>query len=90
MKLIDIANAKTCALTKKKVEDNIKSRVQDICRAVLPVTESEAVVTAVDVVHRISRPKDGGSNNTMRPVIIKFLSRAAREALWRGPRRVAA
>ncbi|KAI9531324.1 hypothetical protein NQZ68_000822 [Dissostichus eleginoides] len=41
---------------------------------------------AIDVVHRIGRPKDGGSNNTMRPVIIRFLSRMTR-VLWRGSKK---
>ena len=67
--------------------DDIQTRVRDICRAVLPVTEAETVVSAIDVVHKIGRPKDGGSNQPVRPIIIVFMSRTARDTLWKGSKR---
>lgn len=63
---------------------HIGSQVQDICRAVLPVGEAEMVITAVDIAHRIGRPKEGGPDQPPRPVIIRFISRKARDVLWKG------
>jgi len=49
----------------------------------LPAVEA-VVVEAVDVAHRIGRPSEGGQNQPPRPVIIKFISRTARDILWKG------
>lgn len=68
----------------EKDDANIKAQVQDICRAVLPVADAGMVAAAVDVAHRIGRLKDGGKDQPPRPVIIRFMSRTARDALWRG------
>lgn len=65
----------------EKEEDDIKARVQEICRAVVPVAEARSVVPAVDVVHRLGRRKTGETRP--RPVIIRFQSRTARDAVWK-------
>lgn len=68
----------------EKGDTQVRSQVRDICRAVLPAEEAEMVVAAVDVAHRIGRPKEGGQDQPPRPVIIKFISRTARDVLWKG------
>lgn len=68
-------------------DDNLKTRVQEICRAVLSDSEVGAVLEAIDVVHRIGRRKDGNSNQQPRPVIIRFMSRTARDLIWRASKK---
>lgn len=68
----------------EKGDTHVKLQVRDICRAVLPTEEADMVVAAVDVAHRIGRPKEGGQDQPPRPVIIKFISRTARDVLWKG------
>lgn len=67
-------------------DDNIKKEIQEVVRAVLPDSEAGLVVAAIDVVHRIGNLHQRGerANLPPRPLIIRFLSRTARDAVWRG------
>lgn len=71
----------------EREDDNLKSRVQEVCRPVLSASEVGAVMEAIDIVHRIGRRKDGNSNQQPRPVIIRFMSRTARDLIWRASKK---
>ena len=57
--------------------------VKEICTEILPEAERTFVTGAIDVVHRIGKPPEVKNNVTPRPVIIRFLSRTARDLVWR-------
>lgn len=65
-------------------EENVKVKVKEICRAAFPGSDGEEIVAAVDVAHRISRMDNGKKNQFPRPVIVRFTSRSARDAFWKG------
>ncbi len=67
----------------EKSDENIKATVKDICREVFPEAHNTSVIDGVDVVHRIGRLKDARESSTPRPVIIRFLSRSARDLVWK-------
>ncbi len=67
----------------EKSDENIKATVKDICRYVFPEAHHTSVIDGVDVVHRIGRLKDARESSTPRPVIIRFLSRSARDLVWK-------
>ncbi|MEQ2208033.1 hypothetical protein XENOCAPTIV_023462 [Xenoophorus captivus] len=78
-------NLRLCSVPEKG-EDDIKTRVEEICRKALAETEATAVICAIDVIHRIGKRQDGRPN-TPRPVIITFTSRSTRYALWKGTKK---
>lgn len=65
-------------------DENIKSKVKGFCSAAVPGSDGEAIVAAVDVVHRIGRIDGSGKKQFPRPVIVRFASRSARDAFWKG------
>ncbi|CAM4674148.1 unnamed protein product [Leuciscus chuanchicus] len=67
----------------ERPEEDVKAVVKEICKEILPETECTFVTGAIDVVHRIDKPPEVKSNITLRPVIIRFLSRTARDLVWR-------
>ncbi|ROL42095.1 hypothetical protein DPX16_19542 [Anabarilius grahami] len=62
-------------------EENVKVKVKEICCAAIPGSDGEEIVAAVDMAHRIGRMDSG---QFPRPVIVRFTSRAARDAFWKG------
>ncbi len=63
--------------------ENIKARVEEICKAVDPDADSNTVTGALDVVHRLGRLKSGeGNNNKPRPLILRFISRTTGDLEW--------
>lgn len=69
---------------KEEREENVKAKVETICRPVIPGSDGEEVRVAVDVAHRIGRIDSGGKNKFPRPVIVRFMSRSARDTFWKG------
>lgn len=68
---------------REKSDENIKETVKDTCREVFPEAQHRSVIEAIDVVHRIGRLQDSKNSNAPRPVIIRFLSRSARDMVWK-------
>lgn len=52
----------------------------------LAETKAAAVLSAIDMVHRVGKHQDG-SSNTYRPVIIRFTSRTPQDAFWTGTKK---
>ena len=67
----------------ERSEEDVKAVVKEICREILPEDQSTHVTGAIDIVHRIGKPSEMKNNITSRPVIIRFLSRTARDLVWR-------
>lgn len=65
-------------------EENVKEKVKEICCAVVTGSEKATIGAAVDVAHRIGRMESGGKRKFPRPVIVRFTSRSARDAFWKG------
>lgn len=65
-------------------EENVKVKVKEICREAIPGSDGKEIAVAVDVAHRIGRIDSGGKNRFPRPVIVRFTSRSARDAFWKG------
>lgn len=58
--------------------ENVKQRVIDICRAVVPES-GDNFAHHIDVVHRVGRK----SAEKVRPIILRFTARSAKELLWK-------
>ncbi|XP_016369751.1 ectonucleoside triphosphate diphosphohydrolase 2-like [Sinocyclocheilus rhinocerous] len=58
--------------------ENVKQRVIDICRAVVPEA-ADNFPHHIEVVHRVGRK----SAEKVRPVILRFTARSAKELLWK-------
>ncbi|MGL4645788.1 MAG: hypothetical protein ACRCVL_01525 [Cetobacterium sp.] len=67
----------------ERSEEDVKAVVKELCREILPVAECTLVTGAIDMVHRIGKPPEMKNNVTSQPVIIRFLSRTARDLVWR-------
>lgn len=65
--------------------ENVKMRVMEVCKAVASDTDKRAVIDALDVAHRLGRLKtsDDGRKVKSRPVILRFISRTARDLIWK-------
>lgn len=69
----------------ERAEDNVKTRVKEICQAVVAEEDRNFVSNNVDIAHRVGRPvADGGKDKKTRSVIIRFTSRTARDLTWKG------
>ncbi len=67
------------------VEDNVKTRVMDICKEVVAEEDRNFVTSNVDIAHRVGRSiADSGKGKKPRPVIIRFTSRTVRDLTWKG------
>ncbi len=65
-------------------EDNVKTRVMDICKEVVVEEDRNFVTSNVDIAHRVGRSiADSGKGKKPRPVIIRFTSRTARDLTWK-------
>lgn len=67
----------------EKSDENIKARVKNICRALVPEEERNVVAGSLDVVHLLGRLRDVENNQPPRPVIMRFISRTARDMTWK-------
>jgi len=64
--------------------ENVKERVKEICRAVVPEEQRNVVTTAVDIAHRVGRLRAGEDKRVnSRPIIIRFTTRTARDLIWK-------
>ncbi|XP_016110462.1 uncharacterized protein [Sinocyclocheilus grahami] len=68
----------------ERTEDDVKSRVTEICKAVVVEEERNFVANNVDIAHRVGRPIDRAKGKKPRPVMIRFASRTARDLTWKG------
>lgn len=69
----------------ERTGDNLKSRVIEICKALVVEEERNFVANNVDTAHRLGRSSaDSGNGKKPRPVIIRFASRTARDLTWKG------
>lgn len=66
----------------EKADDNIKSCAEEICCRALAGTEATAIISGIDVIHRVGKCQDE-SSNIHRAVIIRFTSRIAQDTLWK-------
>ena len=71
----------------EKSDENIKARVKNICRAIVPEEERNVVAGSLDVVHHLGRLTDGENNQPPRPVIMRFISRTARDMTWKSAKK---
>lgn len=71
----------------EKISEDVKSRVQEIFKEMLSTKDSAVVVSAIDIAHRVGKPKGSGANHPPRPIIIRFLSRSARDLLWKSSKK---
>lgn len=62
--------------------ENVKTRVKEICAAVLPAAKDAPLHILVDVCHRVGIRQE----NKTRPVIIRFASRDFKDQIWKGSR----
>lgn len=63
----------------------VKSRVEEICKAMVPENKWMEVAAQIDVAHRLGRLKAGEERNVRprpRPIIMRFVSRSARDFIW--------
>lgn len=67
----------------ERFDEDIKSTIKEICREILPEADCISVMGGIDVVHRIGKVPEQRKNVKPRPVIIRFLSRTARDLVWR-------
>ncbi|KAL1247019.1 hypothetical protein QQF64_034454, partial [Cirrhinus molitorella] len=66
-------------------KDNVKTRVMEICKAMVVEKDRNFVACNVDIAHRVGRSNaDSGKGKKPRPVIIRFTSRTARDLTWKG------
>lgn len=66
--------------------ENVKMRIMEICKEVSADTADRRMVAdALDVAHRLGRLKtsDDGRRVQPRPVIMRFISRTARDFIWK-------
>lgn len=64
--------------------EKVKERVMEVCRAVVPEEQRSEVTAAVDIAHRLGRSRAGeGQQGKARPIIIRFISRTARDLIWK-------
>ena len=61
---------------------NIKEKMKEICRKILPEDEGNTTVRDIDVVHRIGRKLEDGRQLPC-PVVMRFTSRTARDLIWK-------
>lgn len=67
--------------------EKVKERVKEICRAVVPEEQRNEVTAAVDIVHRLGRLRAAeDQRGNPRPIIIRFISRTARDLIWKHAR----
>lgn len=65
--------------------ENVKTRVVEVCKAVVWDTDKRMITDSLDVAHRLGRQKtsDDGGRIKPRPVIMRFISRTARDLIWK-------
>lgn len=61
-------------------EENVRALVSTVCQTILP-EEKEMLPAAIDVAHRVGKPRQ--DNTKPRSVIVMFISRRYKEAVWK-------
>ncbi|KAE8281759.1 hypothetical protein D5F01_LYC19142 [Larimichthys crocea] len=72
-------NLRLHGLTETREED-VRVRAISVCQAVLS-EDKEKLADAIDVVHRVGKPRQ--DNTKPRGVIVRFISRRFRDAVWK-------
>jgi hypothetical protein len=72
----------------ERYDKNIKAKVNDICRAIVPEDHRNVVAGSLDVVHRLGRLRDGENNQPPRPLIMRFISRTVKDLTWKVQRKM--
>lgn len=69
----------------EQTNENMKMRVMEVCKALVSDMDKRVVADGLDVAHRLGRLKtsDDGRRVKPRPVIVRFVSRTARDLIWK-------
>ncbi|GAA6091511.1 uncharacterized protein LOC120494537 [Tachysurus ichikawai] len=64
---------------------NVKMRVMEICKVLVSGTDKHVITDSLDVAHCLGSLKtsDKGRTPNPRPVIMRFISRTARDFIWK-------